>query len=179
MLRDLKLEVFYPHPPEKVWLLLTNSKALAAWFMENNFEPRLGHKFQFQQSTLPGLAENIDCEVIELNEPNRLSFTWQDNMMCQPSIVSWTIIPVDGGTRLKLEHKNLNHQAIKVVEPVRYAQTRNEFRQQPSLQTRTTVLPSISVGRYEALDSVILSSFVNGGWEYKLNEKLPQILVSR
>ncbi|MEH2048103.1 SRPBCC family protein [Nostoc sp.] len=90
MLR-LNMEVFYPYPPQRVWQVLTNRQALAVWLMENDFEPRLGHKFRFVHSTLPGLEGDIDCQVIELDEPRRLAFTWQDSMMCQPSVVTWTI----------------------------------------------------------------------------------------
>ncbi|MBW4632918.1 MAG: SRPBCC domain-containing protein [Iphinoe sp. HA4291-MV1] len=107
MLRDLKKEVFYPHPPQKVWQVLTNRRALAAWLMKNDFEPRVGHKFQFQDSTLPGLDESIDCEVIELDEPKRLSYTWQDKFMSKPSIVTWVLEPQEGGTQLRLEHRIL------------------------------------------------------------------------
>lgn len=53
-LKKLKMEVFYPYPPQRVWQVLTNRHALAMWLMENDFEPRVGHKFRFQHSTLPG-----------------------------------------------------------------------------------------------------------------------------
>lgn len=53
MFAKLKKEVFYPHPPERVWLLLTNSRALAAWLMENDFEPRVECKFYFYSQSLP------------------------------------------------------------------------------------------------------------------------------
>ncbi|MHC5856154.1 SRPBCC family protein [Nostoc sp.] len=79
MLRNLNMEVFYPYPPQRVWQVLTNRQALAVWLMENDFEPRLGHKFRFVHSTLPGLEGDIDCQVIELDEPRRLAFTWQDS----------------------------------------------------------------------------------------------------
>ncbi len=184
MLRDLKKEIFYPHPPQRVWQVLTNRHALAAWLMENDFEPRVGHKFRFLYSSMPGLGESIDCEVIELDEPKRLSFTWQDSMMYQPSIVTWTLKPVDGGTQLQLEHKGLRHKATKLVEPLHSTKTcQGQFRQEPKAVTQTLVppaqirvFPSIPAGRYEELDSIILSSYINGGWEYKLSEKLSQIL---
>ncbi len=61
----LNKEVFYPHSPEKVWLLLTNSRALAAWLMENDFEPRVGCKFCFYSQSLPGIDTNKwVCKII-------------------------------------------------------------------------------------------------------------------
>lgn len=185
MLQNLNMEVFYPYPPQRVWQVLTNRQALAVWLMENDFEPRLGHKFRFVHSTLPGLEGNIDCEVIELDEPRRLAFTWQDSMMCQPSIVTWTIQPVVGGTKLLLEHKGLIQKAIKLNEPIQLSQPwQGKFLHESKAATQTlapnnrsTVFSSIPVSRYEALDSIVLSSFLNGGWDYRLSEKLPQILI--
>lgn len=184
MLR-LNMEVFYPYPPQQVWQVLTNRHALAAWLMENDFEPRLGHKFQFQHSTLPGLSENIDCEVIELEEPRRLAFTWCDSMMCQLSIVTWILKPVDGGTKLHLEHKGLSQKAIKENEQMHLSQPwpgKFMHESKAAMQTlvpnnRSFAYSSTPIGRYEALDSVIFDYFLNGGWDYRLNEKLPQILV--
>ncbi len=39
MIQGVKLEFFYPHPPERVWKALTDRRVLAAWMMENDFEP--------------------------------------------------------------------------------------------------------------------------------------------
>jgi uncharacterized protein YndB with AHSA1/START domain len=185
MLRDLKKEVFYPYPPQRVWQVLTNRHTLAAWLMENDFEPCVGHKFRFLYSSLPGLSESIDCQVIELDEPKRLSFTWQDSMMHRPSIVTWTLKPVDGGTQLQLEHKGLRHEPDQtrhlssLHEPMRLSQPwQGRFmNESTALTAHSTVLSPIPVGRYEALDSVILSSFLDGGWDYRVNEKIPQVLV--
>ena len=105
MLRRVKTEVFYPYPQEQVWQVLTSRQALAAWLMENDFEPRVGHKFQFRTHSLPGLDGIIYCQVLELDEPKRLSYTWQDSLMHQPSIVTWTLKAVDGGTQLQLQHQ--------------------------------------------------------------------------
>lgn len=125
------------------------------------------------------------CEVIELDEPRRLSYTWHDLLMHQLSIVTWTLIPVDGGTRLQLKHQVLQHEAIKLVEPLRSADTRKDqfmydskaVTQTLSPITRTAPRPSIPVGNLMVLDNVVLNSFLNGGWDYRLNERLPQVLV--
>lgn len=181
----LNMEVFYAYPPQRVWQVITNPQALAAWLMENDFQPRIGHKFQFQHSTLPGIDGSIDCEVIELDEPKRLSYTWQDKLMHQPSIVTWTLTPVDGGTRLQLKHQVLQHETIKLFESQRSAETwQSQFTHKSNTVTQTLLAPSdrtslsqtIPVGRYELLNSVILNSFFNNGWNYKLKEILPQIL---
>jgi uncharacterized protein YndB with AHSA1/START domain len=187
MLRNLKKEIFYPHPPEKVWQVLTNRRTLAAWLMENDFEPRVGHKFQFQDSTLPGISEIINCEVLELDEPNRLSYTWQDQFMSRPSIVTWILEPQEGGTQLRLEHKILQSLPTEPQQP-QYSYTGSLDR-----RNRTTALAHIPQpvtqdlrGRTSMFNgvlaispntSVILTSFLNGRWEYKLERVIPEVFA--
>ncbi|MBW4536848.1 MAG: SRPBCC domain-containing protein [Pleurocapsa minor HA4230-MV1] len=86
MKEQVKLNIFYPHPPEKVWQALTDCRILNAWMMNNNFEPCLGHKFKFESNSLPGIITIIHCEVVELNKPKRLAYTWQDEMTSEPSL---------------------------------------------------------------------------------------------
>jgi uncharacterized protein YndB with AHSA1/START domain len=100
----VKLDAFYPHPPERVWQVLTSRRALADWLMDNDFEPRLGHRFCFH-STSPKLQTQIECEVIELDAPRRLAYTWRDRLTHSVTVVSWTLHPVEGGTQLRLEHR--------------------------------------------------------------------------
>jgi uncharacterized protein YndB with AHSA1/START domain len=104
MSQTVKLDVFYPYPPERVWQVLTDRRALAAWMMENDFEPKLGHKFRFYSHPLPGFKTTIQCEVVELEAPTRLAYTWQECATAEPSLVVWTLTTVTGGTQLHLKH---------------------------------------------------------------------------
>lgn len=190
MLRTVKTEVFYPHPPQHVWQVLTDREALAAWLMENDFEPRIGHKFRFQAHSLPGLEEIIYCEVLELNEPKRLTYTWQDSLTCQPSIVTWTLTPVDGGTRLQLEHRSLGQEvtetlpAISIPQPLRAYTWHNRLVYPTATTKLEAIAPEIlfqlkqDVGKYEALDSATIDSIARDRWNYRLTQRMPQILLS-
>lgn len=104
MNQTVMLEVFYPHSPERVWQALTDRRALAAWMMDNDFEPRLGHRFRFRQADGIGLDRYIHCEVTELEPPNRLTYRWQDLQTRTPTIVTWTLTATPGGTMLQLQH---------------------------------------------------------------------------
>jgi uncharacterized protein YndB with AHSA1/START domain len=105
---DIVLEQTYPYPPERVWRAMTDSAALAEWLMPNDFEPRIGHKFRFRSKPMPGWRGFVECEVIEVLAPRRLAYTWLgDADWKAPTIVRWTLAPVEGGTRLRLEHTNL------------------------------------------------------------------------
>ena len=105
---DITLEQTYPHPPERIWRVLTDSAALADWLLPNDFEPRVGHKFRFRSKPIPGWRGFVECEVIEVVAPRLLAFTWLGEADWQaPTIVRWTLEPIEGGTRLRLEHTNL------------------------------------------------------------------------
>lgn len=104
MSRAIALEQDYPYPPARVWRALTDSKALAGWLMPNDFVPRVGHKFRFDVGPQRGWRGFVDCEVLEADEPRRLSYTWQGDAKQPPTVVTWTLEPIPGGTRLRLRH---------------------------------------------------------------------------
>jgi uncharacterized protein YndB with AHSA1/START domain len=99
--RDLTLEIVYPNRPEEVWRALTNPDDLADWLMENDFAARIGHKFHFRSESRFGFERIIYCEVVEVDEPRVLSYSWGS----AGSVVTFRLEPVAGGTRLRLEHK--------------------------------------------------------------------------
>ena len=102
MKTDLKFEITYPHPPQKVWRALTDPEAIAQWLMKNNFEARVGHRFQFQAPPRPGWDGVVKCEVLEVEPPRRLVYSWCGGN--QNTTVAWTLEPAAEGTRLRLEH---------------------------------------------------------------------------
>ncbi len=75
MKRDIKLEAVYPYPPERVWRALTDSQAMADWLMDNDFKPEVGHKFRFTAPDSRGWRGYVDCEVLEVDPPRKLSYT--------------------------------------------------------------------------------------------------------
>jgi uncharacterized protein YndB with AHSA1/START domain len=101
--RDLSFEIVYPNRPEDVWHALTSSDALAGWLMENDFAPRIGHKFHFRSKSRFGFNRVIPCEVLEVDEPRVLSYSWG----VKGSVVTFRLEPSVDGTRLRLEHKGL------------------------------------------------------------------------
>jgi uncharacterized protein YndB with AHSA1/START domain len=102
MKRHLHFEIVYPHPPEKVWQALTDPAAITEWLMPNDFEPRVGHKFTFRTHPAPGFNGIIDAEVLEINAPKRLVYTWCNGKL--KTRVTWTLQPTADGTRLILDH---------------------------------------------------------------------------
>ena len=100
--RSVVIERTFPHPPEKLWRALTESPLVAQWLMNNDFQPVVGQKFQFRSQPVPQWDGLIDCEVLLVDPPKRLSYTW--STLGLESVVLFTLTPAEGGTHLRMEH---------------------------------------------------------------------------
>ena len=105
--RTVHLEKNYAHSPERVWRALTDPNALADWLLPGTFRPRIGHRFRFTRRTADRRLQKIRCQVVELDAPYRLAYTWQAENDVLPTLVTWTLEPTEEGTRLRLEHTGL------------------------------------------------------------------------
>lgn len=95
-MKSLSLDFHFKSPIEKVWFALTDSNTLSKWIMENDFKPVVGHKFQFRMKPTEGWNGIIDCEVLEVDEPHRLSYTWVS--LGESNTVTWTLKQDEDGT---------------------------------------------------------------------------------
>ncbi|PEL09860.1 SRPBCC domain-containing protein [Bacillus sp. AFS017336] len=68
---DIKQTLIYNAPIQKVWQVVSTSEGIAAWFMPNDFQPTVGHEFHLQ-----GPFGASPCKVLEIDEPNLVSFSW-------------------------------------------------------------------------------------------------------
>lgn len=113
--RSIVVERTMPHPPEKVWVALTRAELIARWLMQNDFEPRIGHRFNFRATPIPNMWNGVtDCEVLALEPPRRLAYSWnasgdeaEDGLR---SVVTWTITPAAGGAHVRMEHSGFRPQ---------------------------------------------------------------------
>jgi uncharacterized protein YndB with AHSA1/START domain len=103
MKRNIKLEAFYPFPPERVWRAITDAEALSKWLMPNDFEPRVGHKFNFKTKPAPGFDGVVHCEVLKLEEPRHLSMSWKGGPV--DSTVDFILESAPNGTKLLFEQR--------------------------------------------------------------------------
>ena len=113
MTKVLRKEAHYPYPPAAVWTAITDPRALAEWLMPNNFVPEVGRKFRLQVDPMPGYSGINECEVLEVDAPRKLVYTWQvvpsDTSKGMPPAMTltWTLTPEGDGTRLVLEQTNV------------------------------------------------------------------------
>ena len=95
----------YPHPPERVWRSLTDPDALRVWLMENDFELQVGKRFVLRGREVPhGWRGWVKCEVLEMEPPHRMLWSWGHNEGDPPSRVEFRLDQIEGGTRLTLSH---------------------------------------------------------------------------
>ena len=100
--RTLVLEREFLHPQEKLWRALTESSLLAQWLLGNDFVPTVGHKFEFRSLPMPQWDGVIRCEVLALDPPSRVSYSW--SALGLDSVVLFTLTPTENGTHLRMEH---------------------------------------------------------------------------
>lgn len=108
-MKSFRRTAVYRHSIEDVWAALTDPRALAEWLMPTTFfEPRAGEKFRFQfdpERLCP--TGIVDLEILEIDPPRRMVWSWQHRAgegakQAPPMRVEWTLVPVDGGTRVEL-----------------------------------------------------------------------------
>ena len=97
MRRDLRFEVVYPYPPERVLRALTNRDELAQWPMPNDFKAEQGHKFRFHDKPRPGFDGTVECEVVKVEEPHRLTYRWVSGTL--NTVVCFQLAPSRNLTR--------------------------------------------------------------------------------
>lgn len=116
----LTLDFQYTTTIEKLWSALTDSGKLAKWVanihtgeaMTNDFKPVVGHRFQFRTQPNEYWDGIIEGEVLVVDAPNRVSYTWVSGG--EQHTITWTLQQLeDGKVNLHLEQTGLsNAQAV-------------------------------------------------------------------
>lgn len=115
---DLALDFQFKSPINKVWDALTHSDTLAQWVMENNFKPIVGYKCQFRNVEIDLI---VDSEVLVVDEPNKLSYTWVGGPI--NTIVTWTLKEENGTTYLHLEQTGFEKEDVQAFNGAKYGWT--------------------------------------------------------
>jgi len=104
---DVNFDKTYPNSIDEVWEALTDREALGEWLMETDFVEEVGHSFRMWCDDGDGGTDTYLCEVLELEKHKRMLWSWllDEKQDRGETYVEFTLIPVDGGTRLTIRHR--------------------------------------------------------------------------
>lgn len=111
--RSVVVERVMPHKPEKIWRALTQTALIEEWLMKNDFIARVGHRFTFRATPLPGWSGVVNCEVVTVEAPRHLAYRWGDGTESESglkTLVTWTLTAQNGGTLVRMEQSGFRPQ---------------------------------------------------------------------
>lgn len=120
----------YPHSIGDVWTVLTDPTWVARWTTTGRggrpegFAPDVGSAFTFVGRPTIGWAGVVYCEVIAVDAPRSLVYTWKgDRDADAVTIVTYTLEPTPTGTRFTWRHTGFSGVGgfvmAKLLETVR------------------------------------------------------------
>jgi len=105
--RSIVIEREMRHPAEKVWRALTQGPLIEEWLMQNDFQPVVGHNFNFRTTPMPHWNGVVDCQVLVVEPNQRLSYSWnassEEAAGSLKTIVTWTLTPTQEGVLVRME----------------------------------------------------------------------------
>jgi len=107
---EIRIECEYPYPVATVWRAVTDPELVPRWTATGQggrpvgYAPVVGTRFQFVGKPVPGWNGVVDCEVLEVEEPSVLRFSWVGGAGEAPTFVTYRLAPHAGGTRFTYEH---------------------------------------------------------------------------
>jgi uncharacterized protein YndB with AHSA1/START domain len=116
--RSLVIEKELPHPPEKIWRALTQGALMKEWLMDNDFEPVVGHKFNFRSTPMPNWNGVIDSQVLAVEPMKKLSYSWSS--LGLESVVDWTLVATPAGTLLRMEQSGFRADQEQAYQGATY-----------------------------------------------------------
>jgi len=111
--KTLIVERDLPHPAEKIWRALTQAPLIEEWLMKNDFKPVVGHRFDLRADW--GV---VDCQVLAVELNKTLSYAWE--ALGLKSVVTWTLTPSGGGTRLRMEQSGFRPDQEQAYQGAKY-----------------------------------------------------------
>ena len=98
---SISFEFDLRHSPKKVWRALTDPTLLAEWLLPAiDFKLEPGAAFTFKTQPYPGWDGTVQCRILEIDEPRRISYAWV--VVDLDTVVTFTLTPTESGTRLSL-----------------------------------------------------------------------------
>ena len=123
-METVSLDFALKSPIARVWNALTDPAMLSQWtfFDVDDFQAVVGYRFHFRGKASTGWTQVIDCEVLEVDAPHRLAYTWA--VWDHTTTVTWTLTEAEGGaTRLHLEQSGFDSERRQEIGGAKYGWT--------------------------------------------------------
>jgi len=114
-------------PIARVWQALTDAAILSTWTMFDcsEFRPVVGHRFRLHQRPSTGWDGVVEGEVLQVQAPHRLVYSWAVQINDHRTTVTWTLAEGEGGvTLLHLEQSGFAPEAKQEIGGAKYGWTR-------------------------------------------------------
>ena len=119
---SLTFELDLQHSPQKVWRALTDPVLLAEWLLpvvEGKLEP--GATFMFKTQPYPGWDGTVNCRMLEIDAPRKLSYAWTVPFL--DTVVTFTLTPTASGTHLSIVQSGFKPEQKQNFGGARYGWT--------------------------------------------------------
>jgi uncharacterized protein YndB with AHSA1/START domain len=112
-------EIFIAAPRERVFEALTDPRQAVQWWGHNDryhltqfdIDPRVGGKWSTSGDSVNMGKLNIHGEILELDPPRRLAYTWISSWLPKTTKVVWEFENRNSGTLVKLTHTGFGGNA--------------------------------------------------------------------
>jgi uncharacterized protein YndB with AHSA1/START domain len=112
----IKIEKFVNHPVSKVWKAITEEESVSKWFLPGKFKAEERFNYELKGTPRDNWDGRIYGTVLEVNEPNRLVYTFKTNELDTEMTVTWKLTEKDEGTLISLVHSDFD----KLINNVDY-----------------------------------------------------------
>jgi uncharacterized protein YndB with AHSA1/START domain len=107
-MEEIRRNIEFKAPLERVWACLTEPDLIARWLMPNTFEPELDRPFTMDCPPGIGSGRPIESVVTRLEPPDgkraRLAYSWEIDQPLIKTLVEIELHEVGNVTRLELVH---------------------------------------------------------------------------
>ncbi|MEO8241563.1 MAG: SRPBCC domain-containing protein [bacterium] len=113
-----------PFPPDRVWRAIATGALMAEWLMPNDFQPVVGHRFQFRAPAVAHWNGVTDAEVLQVDPPRVLSYSWNSSgdeaATGIRTVVTFTLTANGKGTTLRMEQAGFREDQTQNLNGAAY-----------------------------------------------------------
>jgi uncharacterized protein YndB with AHSA1/START domain len=110
---NVVVERTYNAPIDKVWSAITNVDEMRNWYFQlEDFKPKVGFKFDFLGGPEDGKQYLHLCEVTEVVDVKKITYSWRYDNYPGNSFVTWELFDKGEQTLLRLTHTGIETIAV-------------------------------------------------------------------